>query len=196
MKTSILLFAAALTVFWSMAQSQFKKYDLQTGKVAYETVMRMGTMKMKTTSIVYFDDYGMKECRETYADGELKDSYLSDGKDLYALKHQKKTAFKQGPASRGTELRAEWTEFGTQKDRDEGKIRKIPSKKIAGKTCEMFESDDGKGTVTQYGGWKKILMYLAVKTKMVESIQTATKIEENVKVPAEKFAVPKGYSIQ
>ena len=196
MKKIILVFAVATLVFSVTLFSQFKKYDIKSGKVSYETVMKMGTFEMKTKSIVYFDEYGMKECRETYTNGKLGDSFLSDGKDLYVLKHASKKAFKQGPAYRGTELRVAPEQFGTEKDFASGKIKKTPARKIAGKACDMFETNDGKGTVTQYGGWNKILMYLHMTSKSIESMQSATKVEENAQVPAEKFTVPKGYAIQ
>lgn len=197
MRTNILLlFATTAIVTISMGQPSEKKYDIKSGIVTYETVMKMGTMELKSKSVVFFDDYGMKECRETYSGGQLTESFFSDSKDLYAVKHKQKKAYKQGAASRGTELRVEWTEFGTEKDRQSGVIKKMPAKKFAGKECEMFESNDGKGTVTQYGGWGKILMYLHVTTKSVEYIQTAIKIEENAKVSPDKFSVPKGYAVQ
>ncbi len=196
MKMTSLFLAVAAIASMMVAQTPFKKYDIKSGVITYETTMKMGKMEMKNKSVVSFDDYGMKECRDTYTDNQLVESYLSDGKDLYAVKHSQKKAYKQGSAYRGTELRVEWTEFGTEKDRQSGVIKKIPVQTFAGKKCEMFESNDGKGTVTRYGGWNKILFCLHVTTKNVESFQKATKVEENVKVPAEKFAVPRGYAVQ
>ena len=93
-------------------------------------------------------------------------------------------------------MRVEWSEFGTEKDRQSGKIKKMPAMSIAGKNCESFKSNDGKGTVTRYRGWNKILMYLNVKTKSVETIQKAVKVEENAKVSEEKFKIPAGYAVQ
>ncbi len=159
--------------------------------------MKVGTMEIKKNTIVYFDDYGMKECRETFSkDNKLEETYFSNGKSLYSVSPTKKIAYKRGDAYRGTELRIEWTDFGTEKDRQSGKIKKMPAMSIAGKNCESFGSDDGKGTVTVYGGWNKILMYLHVKTTSVETLQKAVKVEENVKVSEEKFKVPAGYAVQ
>jgi hypothetical protein len=191
----VLLMMLALTA-QALAQSSVKKYDIKSGIVTYESNMKMGDYEIKGKIIVYFDDYGMKECRETYSDNKLEDSYFSDGKDLFLVKHRQKAAFKQGPAYRGTELRVEWTEFGTEKDRQSGKYKKLPAMEIAGKKCEMFVYYDGKGTVTTYGGWDKILMYLKVKTKSMDTVQKAVKVEENAKIPPEKFMVPAGYTIQ
>lgn len=194
--TILLLFCAAFLMLASPLRSQMKKYDIKSGIVTYDLVMKVGKMEIKKKTIVYFDDYGMKECRETFSDKKLEESFFSDGKDLYSARPAKKIVFKQGSAYRGTELRVEWTEFGTEKDRQAGKIKKISAMTIAGKKCEAFESNDGKGTVTRYGGWNKILMYLSVKTKSVESLQKAVKVEENVKVSEDKFKIPAGYTVQ
>jgi outer membrane lipoprotein-sorting protein len=122
--------------------------------------------------------------------------YFSDGKTLYALNLEKKTASKKGDGSRGTELRVEFSEMGSQKDRDSGKVKKIAPLLVAGKQCEAIETNDGSGTVTQYGGWKKIMVYLKSSSASTIITMTATKIEENAAVPAEKFQVPAGYAIQ
>jgi hypothetical protein len=193
---NFLLLTAAIFIVAVSTQAQFKKYDIKSGVVTYDLVMKVGKMEIKKRTIVYFDDYGTKECRETYSDGKLDESYFSDGKFIYAAKPAKKTAFKQGDAYRGTELRVEWTEFGTEKDRQSGKIKKIPPMTIAGKTCDAFETNDGKGTVTRYAGWNKILMYLNVNSKSVESLQKAVKVEENAKVSEDKFKIPAGYIVK
>lgn len=195
-RTLYFLLTVIVTTLTVTAQSSFKKYDIKSGVVTYDQVMKMGKLEMKNKLIVYFDDYGMKECRETYEDNELKETYFSDGKDLYSTKASRKTAYKRGSASRGTELRVEWSEFGTEQDRRSGKYKKLPSRTIAGKSCEMIQYDDGKGSVSVYGGWSKILLYMDLKTKGVVTTQQAVKIEENVKVPPSKFSVPADYKIQ
>jgi hypothetical protein len=197
MKRNMLLLSAVIMfVVEVAAQTPVKKYDIQSGIVTYELTTKLGKLEMKIKSIVYFDDYGMKECKETYSNDQLNQSYFSDGKELYAVKHNKKVAYKRGTASRGTELRVEWSEFGTEKDRQSGKIKKLPSMKIAGKDCEMIASDDGKGNITRWGGWKKILFYMNTGASGSETILRAVKVEENVKVPPEKFQVPAGFKIE
>lgn len=184
-------------VIATVAQTQVKKYDIKSGIVKYDMTMKVGKMEIKKNTIVYFDDYGMKECRETFSkDNKLEETYFSDGKYLFSVNYTKKIAHKQGDAYRGTELRVEWTDFGSEKDRQSGKIKKMPAMSIAGKNCESFGSDDGKGTVTVYGGWNKILMYLHVKTKSIETVQKAVKVEENAKVSEEKFKVPAEFAVK
>jgi len=194
MKRYLFLLLVAISIMTTtIAQTQVKKYDIKSGVITYESVNNFG-IKMKI--VVSFDDYGMKECKDIYLGDKLKESFFSDGKNLYRVNHMEKTAYNTGPAYRGTELKVEWTEFGTEADRKSGKYKKLPPKKIADKNCEMFEYNNGKGTITQYGGWNKILLYMDVKMEDMETIQRALKVEENVKVPAEKFEIPKGYKIE
>jgi outer membrane lipoprotein-sorting protein len=197
MKSKLLLLSAAiLFAVEAFAQAPMKKYDIKSGIVTFQTTIKMGSMNMKQKTMVYFDDYGMKECKETYFNDKLTTSYFSDGKNLYLVDHNVKTVTNRGPAYRGTEVRVEWMEFGTEKDRQSGKIKKAPAMTVAGKTCEVFVSDDGKGTVTRYGGWNKVLLYLDVQTPNMKTTIQAVKVQENAKVPAEKFVVPAGYKMQ
>ncbi|MFZ1081575.1 MAG: hypothetical protein WAO19_06595 [Candidatus Kryptoniota bacterium] len=197
MKTKLMLLSAAiLFAIGALAQAQTKKYDIKSGIVTFATTIKMGSMDMKQKAIVYFDDYGIKECKETYFNDKLTTSYFSDGKNIYIVDHNQKKVTNRGPAYRGTELRVEWTEFGTEKDRQAGLIKKMPAMTVAGKTCEVFESNDGKGTIARYAGWNKVLLYLDVQTPSMRTTQQAVKVEENAKIPADKFVVPAGYKMQ
>jgi len=197
MKTKFLLLVI-LFLFTAMAvaQTTIKKYDIKSGIVTFETTSKVGGMEMKMKSIVYFDDYGIKECKETYTGDKLLRSHFSDGKNLYTIIFSTKTARSEGKAFRGTEVRVDWQEFGTEKDRESGMIKKMPAMTVAGKTCEVYQTDDGKGMIATYAGWNKILLYLDVQTKGLRTTQEAVKVEENVKVPLDKFIVPAGYKIQ
>lgn len=188
---AIFIFAGAV-----VAQETLKKYDIKSGIITYDVVTKMGSFAMNSRAIVYFDEYGMKECKETYTGDKLEECFFSDGKDLYAVKIKQKTAYRRGSAYRGTELRVEYTEFGTDKDRSSGIVKRIPSMKVADKPCEMIEVNDGKGTVTKYGGWNKILLLMDTKTKDMQTTMRAVKVEENVKVQPEKFRVPSGYKVE
>jgi hypothetical protein len=177
------------------AQPAFQKYDVKSGIITMDSVMKMGTFEMKTKIVVYFDEYGMKECKETYQDGALSAVNFSDGKYIYSLQLKKKTATKTGEAFRGTELRVDFSEMGSQKDRDSGKVKKVAPMKIAGKDCEVIEANLGS-SLTQYGGWKKVLVYMKTSSSDMTTTIKATKIEENAAVPAAKFQVPAGYALK
>jgi hypothetical protein len=187
--------AVIFMISWT-SQAQMKKYNIKSGVVTYDQNLKVMGMEMKKKIVVYFDDFGVKECRETYSGDKLEERYFSDGNNLYSVKPSKKQAFKRGVSSRGTELRMEWSDFATEKDRQSGKFKKLPDMTIAGKKCEVFEHDDGNGAFSRYGGWNKILMYLHVKSKSVESVKQAVKVEENAKVSPEKFNIPAGFAVQ
>jgi hypothetical protein len=193
MKKLILVSLLAL-VACAAADAQTKKYDIKSGVVTFETTMKVGTMSIVSKSIVYFDDYGMKECKETYKDDVLKESFFSDGKNLYAVHFAEKTAFKRGVASRGTEFRFDWNEI-SDKDKKSGKAKQLPALTIAGKKCESFEYSDG-GTTTKYAGWSNICLMIDLTSKSVSSMTKAMKLEENAKVPADKFVVPAGFALK
>jgi hypothetical protein len=190
------LMLGALLVFTLLAaaEAQPKKYDIKSGIVTFETTMKVGSMSIVTKSIVYFDDYGAKECKETYKDDALKESFFSDGKNLYGVHFADRTAFKRGVAYRGTEFRFNWNDI-SDKDKKSGKAKQLPGLTVAGKKCESFEYSDG-GTTTKYAGWGNICLMIDLTSKTVSSMTKAVKLEENAKVSGDKFAVPDGFALK
>ncbi len=196
MKTlcTFLLLAAFLFCLTTQTTAQTKKYDIKSGIVTFDIAITIGDMKLASKAIVYFDDYGMKECKETYTGDKLSHVYFSDGKTLYKLLPSKKQAIKSGNAISGTELRYDWEE-ASSKGEEERHAKKIPNMIIAGKNCEAFQTTQ-KETIGTFAGWNHILLSVEIKTGSTRSIARAVTIEENVQVPAEKFKVPAGYTIQ
>ncbi len=174
----------------TLQAQQVKKYQIKSGIITFETTMMMGKFEMKTKSVVYFDDYGMKECKDTYDDNGLKESFFSDGKNLYLTIYKEKAVYKRGTAFRGTEYKFDWNEIAPS-----GKAKKIANMTIVGKNCEAFELKDGGNTNT-YAGWNNICLYLGVSMKNMTTIYKAVKLEENAKVPADKFKIPAGFTLK
>ena len=175
-----------------------KKYELKSGIITFETMMEMSGTKIPEKTILYFDDYGMKECRETYKDDKLTESFFSDGKDLFQLVHEDKIAVKSGSAYRGTEMQFNWNEV-SQKDKDAGMAKQGGKDTVAGKECETFTfitNIGGMSTSTKYAGWNRIVLSMELNSKSMKSTTTAVKIEENVAVPAGNFTIPEGYKVQ
>src|SRR5580765_6507469 len=104
MKTATLLCTAALVAAGSSGPiahrlsaapaqtpaATVKKYDIKSGIITYDTEMEMAGMKIPGKVVLYFDDYGIKECEETYKSGKLAESFVSDGKDRFKLYHDGK----------------------------------------------------------------------------------------------------------
>ena len=176
------------------AQEQFKKYDIKSGILTLELQVATGGMKLSSKAVVYFDDYGAKECREKYAGDKLTESSFSDGKTAYTVMHSKKIAYRRGEALRGTELRFDQNEM-PEKDRAAEKITLLPNVVIAGKTCASFVRQ-GISEKTTYAGWSHITFLVDVDGSNVKSTTRVTSIRENVPIPPEKFAVPAGFDIK
>jgi hypothetical protein len=185
---------AILAVCPQDAQTQFKKYDIKSGIITFETVIDMGTMKIKNKSMVYFDDYGMKECHDIYAGERLTSSLFSDGQMVYEVNHGKKTASVREKAYRGTEFRFDWNEI-SEKDRTSGKAKKLPNVAVAGKNCESFMVGSSADK-TVYAGYGHVCLMIDLSSSTMRSEIKAVKFEENAKVPPEKFAVPAGYVVK
>lgn len=185
----LLLMAAGMTVF-----AQNNKYGIKSAIITFEQTADVGGMKLSNKVMVYFDEFGLKECRETYDGDKVKETFFSDGKNLYLVIPSEKAAYDRGTAYRGTEYRFDWNEI-SQKDKDAHKAKKLANTTIAGKECESFQLDTQYGTAV-FAGWKNITFLTSTANKSMKSSVKAKKFEENVSVPAEKFKVPAGYVVK
>jgi hypothetical protein len=108
--------------------------------------------------------------------------------------YEQKRALKAGKAPRGTEFKFDWNEI-SDKDKKAGKAKLLPDITVAGKTCQSYEYSDG-GSKTKFAGWSGICLLTETKTKEMSTLTRALKIEENAKVPAQKFTLPPGYAVE
>ncbi len=174
-----------------------KKYGIKSGIITFETAMEMSGMKIPGKKMIYFDDYGMKECEETYEDDVLKESFVSDGKDRFKLFHAGKTIYKVGTATNGIAMPFNWDEV-SQKDKGAGIAKSGGKVTVAGKECDSFTyvtETAGAQTTTKYAGWNHILLSMELSTSDMKSSEIAIKFEENAVVPADKFKAPAGYKV-
>jgi hypothetical protein len=196
MKRKMLLSLTILAfVIATVAQTQVKKYDIKSGIATLELTSTIGSTKIKMTKIVYFDDYGTKECEETYSNGKLSGVLFCDGRNKISLNLKSKKAQVIEPSTRGTGTRIDIDDMGTKEDIKSGKVKIIAPMTIAGQTCEIIQVGKEKNP-TLYGGWHRVMVYMKSVGSSVNTLIKATKLEANVPVPKEKFEVPPGYSIQ
>jgi hypothetical protein len=175
-----------------------KKYDVKSGVITYETQMEMAGMKIPGKKMLYFDDYGMKECEETYENGVLKESFVSDGKERFKLFHDNKILYKAGDAANGVAMPFNWDEV-SQSDKDAGIAKQGGKETVAGKECDTFTyltETGGTKTTTRYAGWNHLLLSMELSSESMKSVQKAVDLQADVAVPAEKFTVPDGYRVQ
>ncbi len=167
-----------------------KKYSIKSGIIEYSNIIA----EIEEKEIVYFDDYGIKECKDTYKNGVLKTSYFSDGVNLFKIIYKDKSAYNVGKASRGTEFKCDWSEIG-EKQKSNGEATKLANLNILGKDCEQFSLKTGD-IVTTFAGWSGVLLHMEQKTKYGNSLQKAVKFEENANVSPDKFKVPAGFVLK
>jgi hypothetical protein len=178
------------------ANNGIKKYGVKSGIITYENTISEGIPPIK--SVVYFDDWGMKECKETYNNGALKEAFFSNGKNLYLVLPAEKTAYNRGNAYSGTEMKFNVEDVQKsaeymKKDGKNVKVEVLPKETIAGKECEVMLFDQGNGNPTKFAGWQGITLLTELQGQ-IKSVNKATDIKTDVPVPADKFAVPAGYA--
>lgn len=171
------------------------KYDIKSGVVTLEFVSTIAGTQIKMNRIVYFDDYGLKECQETYSNGKLTNVLFSDGKEKISLQLKAKKAQKQGPTDRGIGMRVEINDMGTKKDIESGQVKKLPPMTIDSQSCEVIQVTRG-GSVDLYGGWHHVMVYMKTSSAGVTTEIKAVKLQANAVVPKEKFQIPAGYTVQ
>ena len=174
-----------------------EEVQIKSGTITFESAQKMAGLGLDIQNkvVVSFDDYGMRECRETYQGNELKEIYFSDGKDLYSLQPVKKAAFKRGKAVRGCETTINWNNISS----DDKKGRK--GKKTSGhdyrrqEHAESFEYTSG-GETTTYAVWNHILMMIDMKSKQMIMLKKAVAVDKKTAVSEDKFKIPAGYTIK
>jgi hypothetical protein len=195
MKRQIFWSALALAVLaYGSAAAQAHKYGVKSGSVTFESETVMGKMKLNASYVLWFDDYGMKEAKETMENGVVTEVRFSDGATIYSVIPPKRTAFKAGVASRGIEYRVDWAEVPA-KDKQAGKAKQLPARTIAGKECQSYEVTSGDA-VSTFAGWQGVMLFHELKRPNMTVTAKATKFDEKATVSASRFAVPAGFTVK
>jgi hypothetical protein len=173
------------------------KYTLKSG-IIYQD---METMGMVYKVNMYFDDYGAKECVETKGTmdmgiaGKVETSSIMITKDGYV--YQIDLSTKTGTKSKvlaNQKGKSDNIDFNnlTEAAMKEMHITKEGTETVLGKTCDKFKMDYADMNLkSSYCVWDGIALKYEMNMAGITAKTTATKIEENVSVPAEKFEVPK-----
>jgi hypothetical protein len=178
----------------------------KSGIVTYKPMEMMG---VKVTQTLYFDDFGKKSMRETVVEGNMQGMEMRqhtidimDGSIMYHYEIENIS----GGVNRAT--------------KDAYKAPLTPEmieQMNVGNFSEQFKAklgykDEGKETVAGIEGLKYSMALdsanpgnritgvhyknIPLKVSMGEMEMLAEKVELNVKIPAEKFKVPEGYTIK
>lgn len=184
------------------AAVQGQRYGIKSGIVYYEPMNIMG---MKSTQVLYFDDYGKKECRETTIEGDIMgmktkkrsvsiiDGDYSINFDLENITNNKDVLKKEATKvniksmMNNMDLSLFTEEMKKQMDyKEEG------TEQVAGITGTKYSIKLGSGDSRIYG---VVYKNVPLKADMGQIKWVASKFEENASIPADKFSVPSDYQI-
>ena len=193
MKRTIIIILALVTLLTMSINAQVKKYGMKSGIVSYSTE----TMGTKVKSTLYFDDYGKVECLETVFEMDLGDSKevthnraLTKDGYLYSFDIEKKTGTKRAISPR---LSGQY-DFANMSDkmRKEYQLKELGSEKFLGRECKKYSMNNKdmemRGTFLI---WNNIPLKSETNAGGMDAKMIATKVEENGKIPAGMFEVPK-----
>lgn len=188
-----LLIIAALLSFCIGAGAQEKIYEVKSGKVT----MEMEMMGQAMVQDIYFDDYGAKQVTVSNFQGQKMRVLVIDGSNVM-VNDADKSAVRMPAMGMGSENRINWLNLD-EKTIKKNKIKEAGEEVVAGKTCKKYEYKVmmmGQPISATAWVYKGITLKTSTKTDFGEMGQTATKIEEDIKVDPALFTIPEGVKIQ
>jgi len=188
-----LLIIAALLSFCIGAGAQEKIYEVKSGKVTMEMEM-MGQVMVQD---IYFDDYGAKQATVSNFQGQNMRILVIDGSNVM-VNDADKSAVRMPAMGMGSENRINWLNLD-EKTIKKNKIKEAGEEVVAGKTCKKYEYKVmmmGQPISATAWVYKGITLKTSTKTDFGDMGQTATKIEEDIKVDPAMFTIPEGVKIQ
>ena len=188
-----LLIIAALLSFCIGAGAQEKIYEVKSGKVTMEMDMMGQTMVQD----IYFDDYGAKQVTVSNFQGQKMRVLVIDGSNVM-VNDADKSAVRMPAMGMGSENRINWLNLD-EKTIKKNKIKEAGEEVVAGKTCKKYEYKVmmmGQPISATAWVYKGITLKTSTKTDFGDMGQTATKIEEDIKVDPAMFTIPEGVKIQ
>ena len=187
----IVILAILAAAFCVGANAQEKLYSVKSGVVT----MEMNMMGQDIVQEVYFDDYGAKQATVSEFGGNKMRQVVVDGDNLM-VNDATKTAIKMPMMSQREVVNYSNLDEATVK---KFKVKELGKETIAGKECTKYSvtvfmmGQPQKQTVWVYKG---ITLKSSSSSNFGEMVQTATKIQEDVEIPASMFTLPEGVEIQ
>jgi hypothetical protein len=187
----LVILAVLATAFCMGAQAQEKLYTVKSGIVT----MEMDMMGQKIVQEVYFDDYGAKQATLSDFGGMKSRNIVVDGETVM-VNDDEKTAMKMPMMGQ-----RETVNFSNldEKAIKKYKVKELGTETVAGKECKKYEvtlfmmGQPQKQTVWVYKG---ITLKSSSKSDFGDMTQTATKIQEDVEIPASMFTLPAGVKVE
>lgn len=167
--------------------------------------LKSGILQMKATTLGisqditnYFDDYGNKELTDikvSMLGVKSHQMVLSDSGTMFTIDVDKKAGYKIKADTQKIEKPEDFNFLKlTEKNVKDFQIKKEGQAKILDRTCDIYKVNNSKFSGTFYV-WKGIALKTEVNAMNMKTTIEVLKIEENAKIPIDKFKVPKGIKI-
>lgn len=187
----LVILAVLAAAFCVGAQAQEKLYTVKSGIVT----MEMDMMGQKVVQEIYFDDYGVKQATLSDFGGRKSRNIVVDGATVM-VNDEEKTAMKMPMMGQ-----RETVNFSNldEKAIKKYKVKELGTETVAGKECKKYEvtlfmmGQPRKQTVWVYKG---ITLKSSSSSDFGDMTQTATKIQEDVEIPASMFTLPAGVKVE
>lgn len=182
---------AALFAFCMGAQAQEKLYEVKSGIVT----MEMDMMGQAMVQEIYFDDYGAKQATLSNFGGRKMRMLVVDGSNVM-VNDEEKTATRM--PMMGQRETVNFTNLD-EKAIKKYKVKELGTEVVADKECKKYQitvfmmGQPQKQTVWVYKG---ITLKTSSSSDFGEMTQKATKLQENVEIPASMFTVPEGVQVK
>ena len=182
---------AALFAFCMGVQAQEKLYEVKSGIVT----MEMDMMGQAMVQEIYFDDYGAKQATLSNFGGRKMRMLVVDGSNVM-VNDEEKTATRM--PMMGQRETVNFTNLD-EKAIKKYKVKELGTEVVADKECKKYQitvfmmGQPQKQTVWVYKG---ITLKTSSSSDFGEMVQKATKLQENVEIPASMFTVPEGVQVK
>lgn len=189
---------------------QSGRYGIKSGIVSFEQYDMMG---VKMTQTTYFDDYGAKECQEIISEMDMmgmktKQHSMSIMADGYSINYQLENMVngKDETKKTATKVKIAGNPFGgfdfstfTAEIKEKYDYKEEGSETVAGvegikfsMTMDKTKAND-RITGVMY---KNIMLKTSMKMSGFAINLVAKSFEENATIPAAKFEIPAGYTVE
>lgn len=181
-----------------------QRYGIKSGIVYYEPMDMMG---IKSTQVLYFDDYGAKEARETITEGNImgfktkkRSVSIIDGKWAISFDTENMTNGKDELVKKASKVDMSNNPFGQmdftalgEEMKKKMDYKEEGTEEVAGVTGTKFSIKMTENASQRISG----VMYknVSLKVDMGQIKMVASKFEQNVSIPADMFKVPAGYEV-
>ena len=188
-----ILIIAVMCLMGMSAKAQVNMYEVKSGIVT----MEMEMMGRKIVQEIYFDDYGAKQATIMEFQGKKMRSIEVKGENVM-IDDEQKTATKMPAMGLGSTDKINFLDK-SEKNIKRNKIKELGTEVVAGKECTKYSvAVFMMGQVLKQTVWvyKGITLKSSISTDFGEMVQEATKLVEDVEIPAETFEMPEGIKVQ